>query len=543
MANYYASNLADPNNTPPSVITDIILDNDVDYTIAQLILNTSLETFIAIDTVVTGDVGIINLSNIEVLNFGDQSGNALNGDVGSLLLNNTTLTTLNITGGNTTYTAQTYSTIASGLSIVLVGTGWSNAEIDQLFNDLSSFDVTIEIDYNYISIPSPPVFTDTVTINESVGSSIESGELNGKKEVLVDTLFQGRFRPNGVIGTELAPYRVKSLSESARSIIGGDNVGAGQQVIASLNNSNFWEFYHITIEGNTDSGVSGISGISWGATTTGASIKGQDIIIKNIEFANLLLNTGTDGSSYSLIDFRFIYGKGYDVEGEGAYIGNTSKTANISNVDKVVFHHHAMMDKGRDGLQITHCDDIDVQNCTYHNVGVADTGDQNNLVQIHNSHGTIKNCIFDGAPEMMNNFCQGVTFENCIFIWNEDLPAYIGDLESSFGASYVKDNHQPNRYINCEFRPTVLQTLPIFNINEKNCDFEFTNCKITSNVANGMYTDNRGGSAYTITETGTVVVADRPSITYTSLDVDDVEDFLTVSDNYYQQLGVGHRSV
>ena len=109
------------------------LTSNFTTTTSQINAFTSLTSFINIGAVVTGNVHTIN-SSITTLNLGDQTGNtSLTGDIGTLIFNNA-FTSLNITGGDLTYSTQSYvnANIPNGMTLYLKDNGFSDSEVDQI---------------------------------------------------------------------------------------------------------------------------------------------------------------------------------------------------------------------------------------------------------------------------------------------------------------------------------------------------------------------------------------------------------------------------
>ena len=119
----------------PSNVTEIVSDLSSNFTTTTFGINAfpSATSFINVESVISGSINSIN-GSISILNLGDQTGNtALTGDVGTLILDNS-FESLNVTGGNLTYSAQSYSgsNIPDGMQLYLKDNGFSNSEVDQV---------------------------------------------------------------------------------------------------------------------------------------------------------------------------------------------------------------------------------------------------------------------------------------------------------------------------------------------------------------------------------------------------------------------------
>lgn len=402
----------------------------------------------------------------------------------------------------------------------------------------------------YVDIPAAPSFTSPATVTDAAGSSIESGDISGAADVLVagnaiPNLYNNRFRPNGI-----SNKRFKSVSTD-RVFVGGDNVLTGQQAVASLNNSDNLSYYHLGIIGNSSLSVTGTSGLFHQASVAGTTVLLEDVIIKNVEFAGVLINEGTTGEKYASITLNFVRVFGHWTEGEIFYIGNTHKLADFSTIDNVVIHHGYGTDKGRDGLQITHAADgvnrecARVDHVTIYDVGKKNEATQRLLTQIHNSNGYVKKSIFHKAPEPANIFTHDFLFEDCYFEWDGNYPLYIGRLKSAtaFGSGALAGNGQPIIFRRCIFNPSV-NVDRLARILETDCNIIFEDCYFSNRIAGGvlanLISDERGASpSNTISITGQTIGAPLASPEYINHDPLD-PDAGKITSDYYYDLGFGY---
>lgn len=422
-------------------------------------------------------------------------------------------------------------------------TNTSNVEVEALF--------TVILVYQ--DLPAIPSFSSPATITESVGSSLEAGEISGAADILVNGgatpgVFNNRLRPNGI-----SNKRFKSAS--GRVYVGGNLVTTGQQVIAPLNGSDNLKYYHIGITGNTNSSITGISGLNHLASAGGTTIEAVDVIIKDVSFASVQINQSTDGLKYSSITLEDVRCFGYSNEGEVFYIGSTNKTSSFSTISRVIMRNCYGTNKGRDGLQITHAaNGIDL-NCaqieygTIYDVGKANIATQRLLAQIHNTNGYCKKYIFHKAPEPANIFTHGFTFEDCYFEWDTDNPIYIGRLKASdaFGASALAGNGQPIVFRRCYFNPSVNQTR-LARILETDANIVFEDCYFSNRIAGGvlanMLSDERTGSpSNSITNTGYTIGAPLASPTYTNHDPSQEDTHGLCTSVFWINKGMGYRTI
>lgn len=403
----------------------------------------------------------------------------------------------------------------------------------------------------YVTIPTAPAFTTPATVTDVVGSSLESSEIPGNTadiligENAIPGAFNNRLRPNAI-----SNRRFKSAG-SGRIFIGGDNVAASQQVVASLNNSDNLSYYHLGFKGNSNAAVTGTSGIFHQASVAGTTVFLEDIIVKNVEFAGALINEGTSGEHYGTVTLRFYRVFGHWQEGEVFYIGNTHKLADFSTINNIVIHHGYGTDKGRDGLQITHAADGTNRTCaridhvTIYDVGKKNEATQRLLTQIHNSNGYVKKSIFQKGPEPANIFTHDFLFEDCYFEWDSNNPIYIGRLKSAtaFGSSALAGNGQPIIFRRCIFNPSITVDR-LARILETDCNIIFEDCYFSNRIAGGvlgnLISDERGASpANTISNTGYTIGPPLASPEYINHDPLDPDAGKLTSDFYYD-LGMGY---
>lgn len=98
---------------------------------------TSLTSFTNIDSLISGSVENLNISNLDSLNFGNQeSSSVLTGNVG-ILIDNHLFTNLNLRGGDVTYTTQSFTGIPNSASYAFEDNNFTNQEVDNIIFDMS----------------------------------------------------------------------------------------------------------------------------------------------------------------------------------------------------------------------------------------------------------------------------------------------------------------------------------------------------------------------------------------------------------------------
>lgn len=407
--------------------------------------------------------------------------------------------------------------------------------------------------YSPTALPTPTDFTgqNVANLTDAVGASVSQTALNtasgfaNTKYATLANPFAQRFQTLQLVGTSVAPFYWKSLSDSTRSWIGGTVITTGQKVMTQTGGtiSDFHVFEHFGVKGDPDPAVTGVIGISWTArVTTGTTAVWRDIIVTDTSSAGIQINDGVTANFYESLTFDFVRVIG-DAAGlhqgtEGYYIGSTN-TGTYSMINNSTFTNGLIAYRGWDGLQFNGHANISVSNYTVYDVGNLNAVGQRNLLQAQNVKGTISNCIFWDAPDMFVIAATGLNLVNCYFystgaagLW-QDL-----DLDASYGASSLRD-HTPNTITNCHFYTDAAVGYAI-DFREGNTDTTFTNC--TTNKA-ALYLDNRVDTvSYTLSETGTTTSATIPSApTFNNLDATD-ETHGILQDAYWRNTNAGYRN-
>lgn len=401
-----------------------------------------------------------------------------------------------------------------------------------------------------VALPTPPTFAAPVAnLTDAVGASVSQTALNtssGSSGTIRATLanpFAQRFQPLQLVGSAIAPYQWKSLSDSVRSWVGGTVITAGQKVHTDTGTtiSDFHEIYHLGIKGDPDPSVSGVIGISWRArVTTGTTAKWNDIVITDTSSAGIQINDGVNANFYERLEFEFVriigrisgtahYGT------EGFYLGSTDPL-NYSMINNSVIRNCFVANRTWDGLQCNGHANLLVENVTVYNVGTANTVGQRGLVQFQNVKGTVRNCVFVIAPDAGVVAANGLNFENCIFISTNPLLWQDMDLDAGYGASTLRDG-APNTITNCHFYVTGAATEAI-DFREGFANTTFTNC--TTNKA-ALLDDNRVGPTNTLTNTNPTTGASVPTTpTFNNLDPDD-DDHGIIQEAWFRTNFKGYR--
>jgi hypothetical protein len=393
----------------------------------------------------------------------------------------------------------------------------------------------VDVDNNtYVDLPTTPTFSTTKLLDHTIIlNSVETTEVTGFTDLLVKNPYSDRLRPNNLQGTLGTPYRFKSESDSIRTWVGGDVVTTAQQVSGMLNNPTYNYFYHLGFVGNSDTVETGITACQPTAKAGGSTFIYEDIVVKDVTFAGLQVNSTTGTVTSLTASFFRVFG--HNTDGEGFYIGNTGKvtyaiTDYFSATDVFVY------DKGRDGLQFNSIADLNLDRATVYDVGKAAIASQQALIQVQNCNGLITNSVFWGAVEFGTIGTHNVTFRNCVFY--ADARGYINKLTTD----YTSSPHENNLAIVFDacyfFSPNSIAE--VWRVQEDEADVTFTNCVKGDNITN-LYLDFRTDTVtYTLSESGTTSMATPAAPSFNSLDPDNDNAGLNRTQWMYD-LGMGYR--
>lgn len=411
--------------------------------------------------------------------------------------------------------------------------------------------------YTTVTRTAIPTFTSTATITDAVGPTLESGEISpsGRRQILVTgPTYANSLIPNALIGSSGSPYQFKSLDVNNRTTLGGDVLTTGQQVTASLNSSNYVYYYSLNFTGDSNSGVSGISGAAFTALSTGAHVGYFDIVATNLSYAGLQINSGSNSLSYADFILEGYRVFGYVIEGEGAYLGSTDTNNHSEYTGTTTVYNFLAYNKGREGIQFAGHHNVDASHITCVNVGQAGVAlDQIFGFQFQNSHGTITKSIFDGSGRPMNLASHDLYMEDMYFHWTGgsgvNASGYVANLLTSYPSPITPTNNPSggstgkivcNR---CEFDVDVA-TDHIIWVDDPNVTIEITN-SIVDPLITAVYHDNRGASNYSLvgglSDHGNVVSTPHVPV-YSNFTTTDYSGHGLITDDYYYYKGMGYRT-
>jgi hypothetical protein len=391
----------------------------------------------------------------------------------------------------------------------------------------------------YVPIPNRPTFTTPTTITYAGTSTgnILTATMGGQTDALLSGAWD-RAVANGIVGTSGTPRRYSNVDSS--TVIG--NVAGAfptDQCFKSLNSSTWVEIYGksasepFVLAGNRN-------GVQWNALAAGAVVKARNVVCKDLSFAGTLINTGNNTLSYALVEISFYRVFGLNTEGEGLYLGSTDKV-NYSMYTQCIVQHIFIYNKGRDGVQFNNHFDLQAENITVLDVGIEDVLDQNQLIQIQNCNGFVRNSIFKNAPSIGNIFANGVVIENCYFKWEAGY-MYLGRLATAYSAAPTANN-QPIIFRNCIFDPDTNVT-DLFDVLEDGCDITLEDCIISTRVSNIFLDERVDKVTYSLSDTGTTWVAPSAikQVTILSTDANNYKYHGLCTSTFHYLRGMGYRT-
>lgn len=405
----------------------------------------------------------------------------------------------------------------------------------------------------YVDIPSRDTLVNPTTVTYS-GGTLTNASLTGNHG-----LISGEWliiTNNALIGTEGAEKIISNLD--GNTVVGG--LTPANHAVRTLNSSTrfkyqgkspsepFLLYRTIGAANNSENGFQ-VSGTA----LPGTFVWAQNMVAKEMNFACYFMNSGGtlsggDASTvpastlnYGYVELKFIRAFGKATEGEGLYLGSTSKTAYGIHHECLV-EHFVVTDKGRDGIQFNNHLDLTVRNGVVYDVGKLDTDSQNNFIQVQNAKAIIENVIFDTCPSLCDISSLDVVFRNCYFRWDNGDAGLITDYYGAYNtASRLMVTPVKILFENCIFDPSVATT-NLMDVRESNADVEFLNCVFSTNITN-LFLDNRSAPVNSLigdlTTNGNTHVASITRPAFTNFDPDDYENhgLLTTQEYYNRSMG------
>jgi hypothetical protein len=417
-----------------------------------------------------------------------------------------------------------------------------------------------------VDIPDRPTFSSPGTLTLAGNSN---GVITGTDTAAgQDWLFEGvDWTPESVFLQSLSNKRFSN--ENVNTVL-GSTLGTNKHCLVTSGIVDNVSMYGksasepLRLEKSGDASGNGGSGLAWFATAAGNTQVFQNMIIKNVGFASIVMNSGgtlsggdidtppTSSANYLSTNFNFIRSSGDPNEGEGRYQGDTDKD-NYAIHHAITEEHGFITNKGRDGIQINNCLNYNGNKITVYDIGKTNTGSQNKLIQAQNSKVYIRNSIFDRGPGICDISGWDVYIENCYFYQTHNVDNLIHDYTNV--ADYADGDRlfvTPVRlhYHNCIFNAAV-NVNSLFRVYERVCDYQVSG-SIICNRYQSMYQDSRGASpsndligdlstnGNTLLSPADITALGTPS--YMSTNIDDYTTHGRNTNAYIKLRGMGFRN-
>lgn len=339
----------------------------------------------------------------------------------------------------------------------------------------------------YLVIPDAPTFGATTTINPT-DTEITTPDLGGNTDIILGAgTHAPRIMFTSLVGTELAPIRFKGAGGTQNPSLTtiGDLSVANQGAIRG-NASDWVEFYDMLIEGDHV--------FVWEQSS-------RNVLLQNVELVGDFANgfsgfrSKTDNNN-SVVPYKIVlqYLNIKDVIGEGIYIGQVNG-ATYHNISEFTANHIYATNCGRESIQLSHVENVDINHFTGINSGTENELSQNRALQIQDCSGIIRNSFFHSVGTNGNAYAilentDGMTYFNCYFESEEHV--YLGNAEARdwYPNSTIKGNKKKifdSCIFNFQTTNTQTQLLQVFlDI----CDVEVRNCVIIDTY-DGLFADSR----------------------------------------------------
>lgn len=393
----------------------------------------------------------------------------------------------------------------------------------------------------YLLAPPRPDDFDATSLAagaETVPGFIFTTDFGGKQDLILSGLWEDGVGLNAIAGTRWRPKRISNADENVLLSSPDNDDNNGMYGVNTPNNIDIWgkdKDAPLRL-----SGGDGHSGFSLLAHSSGVVARLTNVSIEDVGFSGLHVNHGSGSSVYEEFIARWVKVKGAAEEGEVVYFGNTGGEFSVFN--KLILIHIAGAEKGRDGLQIGHVNNLFVYNNTYKDVGLIEMSQQDHLLQINDSNGVVENCIFDGGGRAWNIFTHGVTIKNCYFNFNKEF-GFIGRTDNLSFYPTSRHTGEPLVFEDCIIEWSGEGALAyVTRVQERIADVEFKNCIFVGNIT-ALYDDQRAGGHSNqliggLETNGNSKISSIDELTYVSEDLAS-DKFLAVNSGLYYNRRMG----
>lgn len=387
-------------------------------------------------------------------------------------------------------------------------------------------------------------FTPTTTITyagiASSSGSIVDSDITGHTDIEISGVWD-RLRANALIGTPETPIRF--INEDAATRIGNRDHANWEDwlCIDALNGSNFCEFWGKSVDAPLWLDGNDNGGFSWIGGANNATIKGYNLLITNQGWASIFMNSD---NGYEFIEVIGARNFGADDDGEGTYLGTTTKTDSLGTTAYCHIKDFVSTGRGRDGNQANNHYNLQIDGITIYNVGISDMSGQRALFQFQNCRGIVKNSIYHDAPSAGVIASHGMVFFNNYYKWASGNIIHQ-NIASEYSAVTLPEklpgrNRLPVFYIECDFDP---DSEGFLNIQDSESDIILIDCNFSANIGTGVFADGRADTVtHSLQNINGTTEAVIPEPTYSNFNPTDYNNHGKAIDAYHYGKARGNRT-
>jgi len=339
----------------------------------------------------------------------------------------------------------------------------------------------------YETIPDAPSFGTTTTITPT-DTQIETADLAGNTDVILGV---GTHAPRvmivGLVGSIPTPIRFKGAGGTSNPKLTqiGDGTVANQGALRGNTSENI-EFYDMYFYGDHV--------FVWEISSGNVKIQNADFEGDNINGFSGFRSKTDNNAGVAPYDVDISFSRFSNVIGESLYFGQVNGTV-YHNLRNVRLHHIFSNHSGRESVQFSHCENLDINHFTGLDAGWEDELSQNRALQIQDCSGVIRNSMFQSFGTLGNAYAllentDGMSYFNCFFEAEEHL--YLGNAEARdwYPNSTIKGNKK-KIFDSCILKIATTNTqTSLLQVFLDICDIEVRNCIISDNYLT-LFEDSR----------------------------------------------------
>lgn len=388
--------------------------------------------------------------------------------------------------------------------------------------------------------PFAPTTTLTYAGIASSSGSVVSSDIGAHKDIALSGVWN-RMRASALIGN--AGERIRFVNEDVNTRIGNREHADWEDwlCIDAINGSDFCEFWGKAVDAPLWLDGNDNGGFSWIGGAANSTIKGYNLLLTNQGWASIFMNSD---NGYEFIEIIGARNFGSDEDGEGTYLGTTTKSDSLGTTAYCHIKDFLSTERGRDGNQANNHYNLQIDGITIYNVGIADMSGQRALIQFQNCRGIVKNSIYHNAPSAGVIASHGLVLFNNYFKWASGNLIHQ-NIASEYSAVTLPEklpgrNRLPVFYIDCDFAPDASANI---TVQDSESDIIAINCNFNSNVAEGLFADNRGDtSTHSLQVINCVEDATIPEPTYTNFEPTDYNNHGLCTHPYHYGKARGNRT-